>query len=42
MPEIHRCLAEDQSLKDLSAEKEAETRLALSEHRNVQETSLIS
>jgi len=38
MPEIHRRLAEDEDLRDLSAEKEAEICLALSEHRNIQET----
>jgi len=38
MPEIRKHLAEDEDLKGLSAEKEAEIRLALSEHRNVQET----
>lgn len=38
MPEICRHLAEDEDLMDLSAEKEVEICLALSEHQNVQET----
>jgi len=37
MPEIHRHLAEDEGLKNLSAEKEAEILLALSEHQENEE-----
>jgi len=38
MPEIRRHLAGDDTLRNLTTEKEAEIRLALSEHRNIEET----
>ena len=38
MPEIRRHLAEDEDLMNLSTKKEAEIRLALSDHRDIQHT----